>query len=293
MKHITFLGPVGATFSHDAYDKLADLYGAPKVVANGPEANCAPASANGEILKLIAQHGGYGAIAMETMAEGRVGEPLESFIELLGLYNGSGCPFHVAGAIRLKIHFCLMTKNGVTMSSVHKIIAHPKALGACKARVESTRLPTIAVSSNGEAARLVAESGDYGNCAALGPLSAANKYGLNVLAEGYEDREAITTFFLITPLQHAVSVGEDNRILIVFKAAHVPGSLVKALAPFADEGLNLIQIHSVHIGNGEYNFAIELEAGIDSLGALKRARREFESRVEKHISFGPFEVLSR
>ena len=30
MKNITFLGPAGATFSHDAYDVLAEMHGAPK-----------------------------------------------------------------------------------------------------------------------------------------------------------------------------------------------------------------------------------------------------------------------
>lgn len=44
-------------------------------------------------------------------------------------------------------------------------------------------------------------------------------------------------------------IGKDNRALVVFKAPHEPGSLVKVLVPFAQEGLNLIQIHSVHVGN--------------------------------------------
>ena len=74
MNNVTFLGPVGATFSHDAYDMLAEIYDAPQVIADGAHTNCIPASVNTEILKLIAQHGGYGAVAMETKAEARVTE---------------------------------------------------------------------------------------------------------------------------------------------------------------------------------------------------------------------------
>ena len=51
--NIVFLGPVGATFSHDAYSVLAEMYGAPKVETT----NCVPVGSNGEVLKAIRQQG--------------------------------------------------------------------------------------------------------------------------------------------------------------------------------------------------------------------------------------------
>ena len=290
MKHITFLGPVGATFSHDAYDILADIYGAPNVTGM----NCIPASSNGEILKLIQQHSGYGAIAMETLAEGRVAEPLESFIELLKSYPDTAkCPFCIVGAIRLKLHFCLMVRSGISKSDIVGVIAHPKALGACKGRIAALSIPTTNASSNGEAARLVAEHVEYARYAALGPRSAAEKYGLEILDEAYEDREAITTFFLIAPMSHQMSVGTQNRVLVVFKLPHTSGSLVRSLQSFEREGLNLIQIHSVHAGNHAYHFAIEIEVALDQLEAFSRAMEAFRKYVDQCLSFGPFEVLSK
>lgn len=290
MKNITFLGPVGATFSHDAYDILAEIYDAPKV----SEVNCQPATTNGEILRLIQQHGGYGAIAMETLAEGRVAEPLESFIELLKAYsNMSECNFRVVGAIQLKLHFCLMVRQEVSESEIFRIVAHPKALGACKGRILSKSLETTSASSNGEAARLVAESHEYWGAAALGPKSASKKYGLKVLNEAFEDREAVTTFFLIAPASHCVSVGKENRVLIVFKVPHSPGALVRSLLPFEQEGLNLIQIHSIHVGNHAYHFAIEIGVKENELESLDRAMTGFKSCVDTCLTFGPFEVLSR
>ena len=99
MDNVTFLGPVGATFSHDAYDVLAGIFGSPM----SSEAICIPAPANGEILNMIRRNGGYGAVAMETLAEGRVAELLESFIDLLALYGGiSECPFRLDLAYREK-----------------------------------------------------------------------------------------------------------------------------------------------------------------------------------------------
>jgi prephenate dehydratase len=293
MHYITFLGPVGATFSHDAYSLLSEIYLVPKPEM-GADSNCIPASTNGEILGLIARHGGYGTIAMETLAEGRVAEPLESFIDLLRSYKDiRECPFHVVGAIELQLHFCLMARKGMSLQSIRKIIAHPKALGACKDRVASSSIPTMSVASNGEAARLVAEQEDYRNCAALGPKSASDKYGLNILNEAFEDQEAITTFFLIAPKKHKVAVGEKNRSLIVFKVPHEPGALVKALQVFERQHLNLVQIHSVHAGNHNYNFAIELNVERKRLDALHRAMRMLEHCVERHLAFGPFEVLAK
>ena len=294
MNKITFLGPIGATFSHDAYNILANIYQAPKVINEPAHTNCVSASSNREVLNLIKKHGGYGTLAMETLAEGRVSEPLESFIELLQSYGGTDdCPFRVIGSIRLKLHFCLMARKGVEEDSLTKIVAHGKALGACRERISSKGMQAEEVGSNGEAARLVAENEEYATNAALGPQSAAEKYGLTILHHAYEDKEAVTTFFLIAPKDRKIVVGKENRILIVFRLPHIPGALVRALLPYDEEKLNLIQIHSVHAGNGVYHFAIELDVNESRLEALERAMEKFKQHVERHLLFGPFEVLSR
>lgn len=294
MQKITFLGPIGATFSHVAYGTLAEIYGAPKVSTDPAEVDYNPASSNGEVLGMIQKHGGYGAIAMETRAEGRVAEPLESFIGLLKTHkevgNHSLC---VVGAIRMKIHFCLMARHTTAVGSIKKIIAHPKAQGACKGKIAAIGAEFVGAASNGEAARLVAESEEYGSCAALGPRSAASKYGLAVIDEAFEDTEAVTTFFLVATEGHQVSVSKENRLLVVFKVPHKPGAIVHALLPFAEGGLNLIQVHSVHTGNHTYNFAIEIEVGEHELLAAERAMKKFGVYVDEYLSFGPFEVLSR
>jgi prephenate dehydratase len=294
MKPVTFLGPIGATFSHQAYDILATKFGAPAAVIE--PSNCIPAPTNRDIIKLIIGHGGYGAIAMETLAEGRVAEPVESFIELLQSYDSTdACPIRIIGALRMRIHFCLMARKTTLpeIPSQAKILMHAKALGPCKKNIERIALSPLTVSSNGEAARLVAETDEYATSVALGPRAAAERYGLAVIDEAFEDTEAITTFFLVAPSSHAVSRGKQNRALVVFKLAHKPGALVRALAAFDRERLNLIEIHSVHAGNGTYRFAIEIEVGMDELERFDSALMEFRHTVDAHLSFGPFEVLSR
>jgi prephenate dehydratase len=290
MKKITFLGPVGATFSHDAYTKLIALFGAPEEAGN----TIIPASRNREILPLIRDHGGYGAMAMETRAEGRVGEPVESFIDLLKVYDDShSCPFHVIGGIRMKIHFFLMAREGVSRAMIEKVISHEKSLGACKNRLIELGKPTLDCASNGRAAQEVAENPTCAKYAALGPASAAKKYGLTILNdEAFEDEEAVTTFFLIGPKRHVRKFGRENRALITYEVPHEPGALVDSLLPFKEEGLNLIHVHSIHAGRGAYHFGIELECSDAQIENWHRAMEKFTRVVKKHLTFGPFQMLS-
>jgi prephenate dehydratase len=278
-----FLGPYGATFSHDAYTKLARTYGA----LPATEFNYLEATTNSKILDLAVANESYATIAMETRAGGRVAEPVESFIKLLH----RPCPIHVIGALSMKIGFCLMGKV-TSVFEGRKILAHPKALEACRQSIEICDRPTIETSSNGEAARLVSEDPSYADCLALAPASAAEKYGLTIFNSKFEYTEAATTFFLIGPKSHPVKVGKKNRVLIVYKVPHEPGALVKSLLPFDEQGLNLIQIHSVHAGNCTYNFAIELDVDETQLEAFAQAKQKFDAFVDTHLCFGPFEVLS-
>lgn len=286
MQKMTFLGPAGATFSHDACECLVSIHQLPGSL------EYATVGSNSEILPMVCEHGGYGVVAMDTLAEGRVTEPLESFIELLRLYPHQSSPFHVIGAVQMRLHFYLMARNGLRHESINRVIAHPKSFGACKEWIKTQGYQTTSVASNGEAARLIAEHSEYAVSAALGPKSAATKYGLSILERDCEDHKAITTFFLIGPKSHPVSVGEKNRMLIVFNVPHASGALVKALQVFEREGLNMIQIHSVHVGNHTYHFAIELEVNQEELDQAQRAMVDFGHVCESYISFGPFEVLS-
>jgi chorismate mutase/prephenate dehydratase len=287
---VTFLGPWNSTFSHQGYNELAKIFGAPE--ANFTE-NYLHAGSNREVLTLIQKHGGYGAIAMETEATGRVDEPLKSFIGLLQHYNNiEACPIRVVGAIRSQLHFCLMVRKGLSRSAITKVIAHPQAFGACERRVVEMGLPREGAGSNGEGAQRVAENPRCATYAAIGPRSAAEAYGMDVLEEALEDEEAFTTFFLLAPVSHEVRVGKKNRALIVFKIPHESGGLVDALLPFKQEGLNIIHIDSAYAGKHRYDFAIELDVGEGQCDAFDRAMARFKECVETHLCFGPFAVLS-
>ncbi len=225
MTNITFLAPLGATFSHDAYKKLSEIYLAPDVT--DPESHYIEASSNSDVLPTIIKNGGFGTIAMETFAEGRVSDSVESYTSLLKQYKKTAdCPIQITGAIKMRLHFCLMVRKEMVGKPFRKIIAHAKSIGACRGKIAENGFLTEATkTSNGEAARRVAEEEADKDCAALGPRSAAEKYGLVVINESFEDTTAVTTFFLITPVGYQVWTEKKNRALVVFRLPHQPDAL--------------------------------------------------------------------
>lgn len=294
--NITYLGPEGATFSAIAYGRLAKLCGGPS--ANDLANTLSLAPSNEEILPILLACGGYGAIAMETKAEGRVDLPVNSFIDLLKVASETR-PFDVLGALRMKIHFALMVLPGTKLENIKTVIAHPKAVGACRQRLKALGVTVVNSPSNGKAAEDVSKSFLQDGVAALGPAQAAQKYGLDILDVAFEDMEAVTTFFYLGPKVckssvNRVTVLTQHRALTVFQVKHQPGALVKVLRPFEDENINLRLIHSLHVENGTYHFAIETESesGVAELAAHERALVGARECMEKCIRFGPFPVFS-
>ncbi len=284
---ITYLGPAGATFTAIAYDKLASRFRAPKSTDAGVE--LCYARTNEDVLKLMLQNGGYGAIAMETKAEGRVDPPLNSFIELLRIYDKS-CPIQVLGALPMKISFALMAQKGTSLSDIKAIHAHPKSLGACRTNIQKLGVGIVESSSNGKAAEEVSQADSSLQIAALGPLQAAEKYGLEVLLPAFEDQEAVTTFYLLGPGQYWMNPAIIKRSLTVFRVPHVPGALVKTLRPFEMHGINLRLVHSLHYQNGVYDFAIESEYEPNLTDQHTWANDLAHKHMDRWIQFGPFPV---
>ncbi len=287
--NITFLGPLHTTFSHEAYDNLAQIFRAP--TSDNPLFPVTPVKSNREIVPMICDRGGYGAVAMETLAGGRVDESLEPFIDLLSDYRATDhLPFKIIGAVKKPISFCLMTRPEVELGEIKLLLAHPKALQPCRSQLTTWAFPIQECSSNGEAARLIAEEESYARAAALGPRRAAKHYGLKILAEGCEDKKAVTTFFLLGPINHQARIGCQNRALLVFSLPHRPGALVQALMPFSLASLNLMHVHSVHNNDGNYRFAIEIEIEDVKLDTFRKALNLFDDLVEEYLCFGPFAV---
>lgn len=236
---ITYLGPSGVTFSAIAFYRMVEAFGVQDRVVGAEEAL---AARNDDIVPLVAEHHGWGAIAMETLSTGRVDPPVNSFIELLDAHDNESCPIGVVGALRMTINFVLMALPGLSLQRLEGVRGHAKAIGACKGNVDRLGVPILEADSNGQAAEDVALNPKFSMYGALAPMEAAVKYGLEVLSPAFEDKEAVTTFFLLGPRGWNVTSCKQQQSLLVFGLEHHPLALVNALSPFGESGMDLTYI---------------------------------------------------
>jgi len=119
--------------------------------------------------------------------------------------------------------------------------------------------------------------------AAVGSRLAAETYGLNLLAEGIEDNPSNTTRFLVIgpkPERNDVGRTGQDKTSILFGTPHVPGALQRALASFAEAGINLTRIESCPMRDRmwEYLFFVDFVGHIDDQ-KIRECLQELEKQT--------------
>ena len=241
---VGFLGPQG-TYSQEA---AQNIFGDSAVYQSYPSIDAAiRAVAAGEIPECV--------VPIENSLEGSVNVTLDTLaheVELL-----------IAREIVMPIRHNLLAREAGR--GIKLILSHPQALAQC--RKSLARLFPIAeyraVESTAEAARRASE-GEAG-LAAIGSRTAANLYGLDVIAADIQDTASNCTRFVTLKVQPA-DLAESGRwkTSIVCKIdGSRPGSLYRILSEFADREVNLTKIESrpARTGLGAYLFFLDMEGG--------------------------------
>ena len=235
---IAFLGPEG-TFTHAAALKHF-----------GHAVEIVPTSSIAEVFREVesdAAH--FGVVPIENSTEGVVNHTLDMFIN---------SPLKICGEVELRIHHHLLSK-GKSLRAIKKVLSHHQSLAQCREWLD-TQLPKVErvpVASNAEAARQAARNKSF---AAIAGGSAAELYGLKVLAANIEDEPDNTTRFLIIGKLDAQPSGDDKTSLLL-SGHNRPGSLAALLAPLSRCGINMTHIESRPSRKGvwEYVFFLDLE----------------------------------
>ncbi|MCY1701646.1 prephenate dehydratase [Deinococcus sp. SL84] len=239
---VTYLGPQG-TFTEQAARRHF-----------GGAAQLASCATIDEALREVeARQADYAVVPVENSSEGAVNRTLDLL---------PATPLRACGEVTLRIHHCLMSP-GEDAAAVARIYAHPQALAQCHEYL-TRHLPAaerLPVSSNAEAARLAAQSGQA-HVAALGPGAAAGLYGLNVLEQNIEDDPSNTTRFLVLGHASPGPSGQDRTTLVVAapQAEHA-GAMHRLLEPFSRLGISMTRLESRPVRGGlwQYVFFIDIE----------------------------------
>jgi prephenate dehydratase len=197
---------------------------------------------------------GESDFAMMAIENSIAGSLLQNYT-LLQEYN-----FSIIGEVYLRIKMNLMALPGTKITDLKVAQSHPIAIRQCSKFL--TSLDGVHLEEKEDTAicaKLISENKLKG-VAAVASESAAEIFGLEILAKGIETNKKNFTRFLVLSREPKDS-DLDNKATLFFQLPHDPGALAKILNILAAYSINLTKIQSVPIVGMpyEYNFHVDME----------------------------------
>lgn len=169
----------------------------------------------------------------------------------------------VIGEVYLRIRQNLVALKGQKITDIKEVFSHPMALLQCQQFFED--FPDIKLIDSIDTALSAKKIADENlkGIAAIGSKLAAQKYGLDILAESIETNKSNYTRFLILEDKNGGGFNDKNvnKSSISFAISHKIGCLSKILSTFSYYDINLSKIQSMPIigRDWEYQFYIDVE----------------------------------
>ncbi len=204
---------------------------------------------------------------------------------------------HILGEVYLRIRQNLVAMPGVKISDLKEVYSHPMAILQCQDFFDAH--PGIRLIESIDTAISAEEiaKGRLMDTGAIASRLAAEKNGLEILAESIETNKMNYTRFLILS-ENGVTIpsSEVNKASLHFTVAHKFGSLSKILSILSYYEINLAKIQSMPIPgkDWEYMFFVDVEIrdydmykksleairpftpSLGILGEYKKGKSEFE-----------------
>ena len=160
-------------------------------------------------------------------------------------------------------------------------VSHPIALRQCRQYLGKHPLWKIVEGADTAGSCIDIVKNNLKNVAAIASKSAAEVYGMKILADGIEtNKQNYTRFFVIAP--SARYSQKTNKTSIVFTAADEPGSLGRVFQLFSELNVNISKIESRPVLGRvwQYYFYLDFEAGIND----ERSKKILE-KIHSYVNF--------
>ncbi len=170
---------------------------------------------------------------------------------------------HIQAEVVIPIIHNLIGIPGAAFERVTQVSSHPVALAQCERFFAShPSIKRVATDDTAGSVREVMTAGDHTK-AGIASRRAAAVYGGVILREHLEDHAENYTRFLLLATSADVADNAD-KLSLVLRLAHKPGSLCSALNAFARRNLNLLKIESRPIPGTpwSYCFYLDLQASL-------------------------------
>lgn len=263
---VAFLGPAG-TFTHEAAQAMC-----------GADAHYDPCATIEAVFDAVRDGlAPRGVVPIENSTEGSVTQALDR------LLDGG---VQIAGEMVLEIAQSLAS-HATNLADVERVYSHPQALAQCRrwlaANVGHARL----VESSSTAAAVRHAAGDHRG-AAIGSLFAAELHDVPVLRDRIHDVEHNATRFALLAPSDSPRTGDD-KTTIAFAVHDEQGALLRVLAIFDANGINLSRIESRPSRQRawDYVFAADLEGHREDAN-VARAMSELAAKCPMFRSLGSY-----
>ena len=175
-----------------------------------------------------------GVVPVENSQAGSVNETYELLLHTSLL--------RMVGEVVVRVDHALLGVQGARLEEVRRARSHWQALAQCEEFLAAMRIEPVPVHDTAGAARMIAQSG-LPEDAAIASVDAAGLLGLAVLAERIQtEKENFTKFSVIG--RGDPGLGASDKTSLVMSVLDEPGSLLGALRPFAERGINLHKLES-------------------------------------------------
>lgn len=226
-------------------------------------------------------------IPFENSSAGEVGQAWDL------IFSGS---LYINGMYELAVHHDLMALPGAALSEIKEVVSHPQALGQCSEFIHKHGMKTKNFVNTAKAAEFVAASGDK-TIAAIASAEAAEKYGLEILADGINETKNNTTRFAVLSRaknKYTSNQNMDCRFILMFTVRNEAGSLARAVDIIGRYGFNMVSLRSRPMKQllWQYYFCIEAEGSIDSESG-KKMLEELSVACDKLKLVGSFKKANQ
>lgn len=183
----------------------------------------------------------------------------------------------IVGEVFLRIHHHLLGIKKVNLDEINLCYSHKQAIMQCQQFfAKHPNMKVVETNDTATACKIVSNIQSVNN-AAISSLKAAENNQLVILKSRVEDNPNNYTRFAVVG-KNANNKG--NKISLVFRIKHIPGSLFKALKPYADFSLNLTKIESRPIWGKFWEYLFFLDFEVNKENEILRVLNEMKKQTQ-------------
>ncbi len=179
---------------------------------------------------------------------------------------------HIIGEIYLRIKQNLVAMPGVKISQLKEVYSHPMAILQCQDFFDA--LPGIRLIESIDTAMSAEEIAEKKlmDTGAISSRLAADKYGLDILAESIETNKMnYTRFLILSDNGVKIPTEEVSKASVYFTVAHKFGSLSKILSILSYYEINMAKIQSMPIPGKDWEYMFFVDVEISDFDMYKKS----------------------